>query len=313
MNIYGRNRIVIDCVIPFVDIQDIANVSSVCRAWYEFVNRDNRTWKRLIQDEEMNPEKWDLEDDQEWILGTPCRLKIIFLKYKRTLHNMRASKYKKQIVKVICSKAHYDGKTLLLCTENGLDIYRVINNNLELFQKLSCTIPSYLIVQLMNGEVDNISDMKTNTQYIILKTDKSYLLIYRLFNNEYIPFYCLYSSHDNNVSYCNHKEQISTQPKDIYNYFKLLFKNILLILAKDELILWNICEKKLMFKARNHSYLKHDCKILLILDLKANMIKAFDKELKQLYEIKVEYPVFRVFINYNLLHVWSLKAMKLAG
>ncbi|KAK9511940.1 hypothetical protein O3M35_000497 [Rhynocoris fuscipes] len=183
MDYARRNAIVFRCILSSMDIYGVMKISSVCREWYEQINSDNLLWKRLCAEEGIPPEEWDWQDNEQWLMGPPCKWKQCYINYQRTAFNFNKKQYKPYKYRVHGLNVDYDGQTLLFEAFDGLNICHINKNNIEFKQRLKFA--------------NKIAIAKTNTDFIvILQNEGLHFCIFHRLNDKYIFYYKIYLNKD---------------------------------------------------------------------------------------------------------------------
>ncbi|KAK9498864.1 hypothetical protein O3M35_003419 [Rhynocoris fuscipes] len=326
MDISCRNAIVLENILPYLDKTSILMCSSVSKHWYEMINSDNILWKNVCNSiSDMDPEYWDWQDDDVWILGVPCSWKRCFMNYFRTAYNFKRNKFKEFNVNMkLPSSISYNGK-LLNITElgkkNSLLFYKLINNNLELIDNHQ--------MNFLNDNTVKKSCIAFSSNYIVYKKHYNVFYIYKLLNQKLYFDYAIYVSDKSN----NNNNNIVEKNIESYQLFGTLifrfdvFINKLYfeVLADRCIYIWNLEEKKLIFKLINYKFIKHDQNCLFLINTRKDMINVYNRNIELICSIQLANKIQpwilsdnnniiiieNIFLNKIMIRTWNKLTCKL--
>ncbi|KAK9504686.1 hypothetical protein O3M35_010960 [Rhynocoris fuscipes] len=274
MDISIRNGIVLENILPYIeDATTVMRLSAVCKRWYELLNTDTILWNRLLNLEQIeDPQYWNrVDDNDEWTLGTPCTPKNILINYRKTYYYIKHNIYKKYEFECDDNNVfEYNGKTLMFTKDWVLQIYKIINNNLELFQKIDLSIYEILDSNFFHGyDFEFIKELYvfSNREFIVT-IRKGYMVnSYRLIGDKYEAF--------------NQRalDEFGLINGDITA--KLLDTNILIgtfLRSTLSVIAWNIVDNRIIFNAADNEFIKYDKGIVYIRDIVRKQLVLYNEK-----------------------------------
>ncbi|KAK9504683.1 hypothetical protein O3M35_010957 [Rhynocoris fuscipes] len=291
MDISIRNGKVLENILPYVDdATTVMRLSAVCKRWYELLNTDTILWNRLLNLEQIeDPQYWNRTDDNdEWTLGTPCTPKNILINYRKTYYYIKHNIYKKYEFECDNNNVfEYDGKTLMFTKDWVLQIYKIINNNLQLFQTIGLSrVPQYLEDFVM-----------TNSEFIVIFCIGK-MITYRLKDNKKYVHYNQWSFDDIGTWLIAEPKQVLDSNILIGNLFgDCVFK----------MVAWNIPDKRIIFNAADNTFIKHDRGIIYAGDNLLKKIVLYNERFELIYRINQKFEAINEIIsNNNLLVIRDL-------
>ncbi|KAK9504662.1 hypothetical protein O3M35_010946 [Rhynocoris fuscipes] len=271
-DISKKNGIVLENILPYVDdATTVMRLSAVCKRWYELLNTDTVLWNRLLNLEQIeDPQDWNRADDNdEWTLGTPCTPKNILINYRKTYYYIKHNIYKKYEFQCDEGIFEYDGNTVLFTKHNELFIYKIINNNLELFQKIK-----------LNFLRENITSVLINSEFIIICFHLGKIIAYKLNGNQYIG--CNVSSFGEfNVYDCTYMKLLKTNV--LIGGFGDYWRNSVTTIA------WNIPDDRVIFNESNNQFIKYEKGIIYIIDRSENKLVLYNEKFEIICKIDISF------------------------
>ncbi|KAK9504657.1 hypothetical protein O3M35_010942 [Rhynocoris fuscipes] len=227
-------------------------------------------------------------DNDEWTLGTPCTPKNILINYRKTYYYIKHNIYKKYEFQCdVNSVIEYNGKTLMFIKDWVLHIYKIINNNLELFQTIDLTVYCSIACVIR---------VYCNEEFIVIIISYTRNITYRLIGSEYVYY-----------------NQLSVgKPIRRYEDFKgkLLDSGVFVYGRYNLVIAWNIPDNRIIFNAANNEFIKHDRGIVYIRDTEHNQLVLYNEEFEIIYRVGIVsrgYKVYDVISNEKLLAILYYK------
>ncbi|KAK9506735.1 hypothetical protein O3M35_008613 [Rhynocoris fuscipes] len=293
MDISVRNGIVLENILHLVNVKTAMRLSAVCKRWYEVINNDTVLWNRFVQLEGIDDiEYWNsVDDNDQWILGTPCKPKKIFLNHRRNdyfcIRDNRFKKYK--LTTDYHSFYQYDGKSLLLFLDDHLHIYKFINDNLQLFQTIF-----HKIFTCRNYRCFTIF---SNGEFIVISYETC-TLIYRLESDKYIPHNDEFFKSKRNLK---HGTLLSS---NIYvGTIKKRSNSTAIYTIVNTVVAWSITERRVIFEIYHYKYLHYGYGILYTYDLKRKNVVLYNENFEVICRVIqcFEHGIFDVMRNNKLL------------